>query len=55
MQKHVENTLQAQTKAAIERMNAYFEARRRGAPQQERQKLEQEWLAAIRNMLSSSR
>jgi hypothetical protein len=55
MHKHIESTLQAQTKAAIERMNAYFEARRRGAPRQERQKLEQEWLTAIRNMLSSFR
>lgn len=38
------------TKAAIDRMHAYFNARQRGAPRRERERLEREWLNAIRRL-----
>jgi hypothetical protein len=54
MQTHLEKTLQAQTKTAIESMKAYFKACRSGAPRQERKKLEQAWLSAVRNLRGPS-
>lgn len=50
MQQSIYNAMQIQTKAALDSMQAYFDARRRGAPRQERERLEQEWLDAIRRL-----
>ena len=50
MQEYFDNNLRTQTKLAIDRMHAYFSARRRGAPRLERERLEQEWLDAIRRL-----
>ena len=50
MQEHFDNPLRLQTKLAIDSMHAYFSARRRGAPRLERERLEQEWLDAIRRL-----
>ncbi|MFO1434759.1 MAG: hypothetical protein U1F76_32540 [Candidatus Competibacteraceae bacterium] len=50
MPEHRDNHLQPQTKLAIASMYAYFSAHRRGAPRLERERLEQEWLDAIRRL-----
>ncbi len=55
MQEHLDNPLRPQTKLAIDSMHAYFSARRRGAPRLERERLEQEWLDAIRRLRHPAR
>ena len=55
MQEHFDSQLRSQTKLAIDRMHAYFNARRRGAPRLERERLEQEWLDAIRRLRDPAR
>ncbi len=50
MSEHFDSNLRNQTKLAIDRMHAYFSARRRGAPRLERERLEKEWLDAIRQL-----
>ncbi|PWV64893.1 hypothetical protein [Plasticicumulans acidivorans] len=42
--------LSARTRAAIEAMQAYFEARSRQAPRAECKQLERNWLSAVRRM-----
>ena len=41
---------QAQTQAALDAMHAYFAATAQARPRRERQRLEREWLAAIRRL-----
>ncbi len=41
---------QAQTRAALEAMRAYFIATAQAWPRQERQRLAREWLAAVRRL-----
>ena len=55
MQEYLDNHLRPQTKLAIDSMHAYFSARRRGAPRLERERLEQEWLDAIRRLRHPAR
>jgi hypothetical protein len=55
MQQIAPQPVQAETQIAIERMHAYFHARRQGASQRERERLEQEWLAAVRRLRSAPR
>lgn len=50
MHEQTHGAMHAQTKAALDSMHAYFNARRRGAPRQERERLEREWLEAIRRL-----
>lgn len=41
---------QPQTQAALDAMNAYFAATAQARPRRERQRLEREWLAAVRRL-----
>jgi len=41
---------QPQTQAALDAMHAYFAATAQARPRRERQRLEQEWLAAVRRL-----
>jgi hypothetical protein len=45
---------QQQTRAAIEAMRAYFTATSQAKPRQERQRLAHEWLAAVRQLRSTT-
>ncbi len=45
---------QAQTRAALEAMRAYFTATDQARPRQERQRLAREWLAAVRRLRTTT-
>jgi len=45
---------QQQTRTAIEAMRAYFTATSQARPRQERQRLAHEWLAAVRQLRSTT-
>ena len=44
---------QPRTQAALDAMHAYFTATAQARPRRERQRLEREWLAAVRRLRST--
>jgi hypothetical protein len=47
-----EYTISPVTKTAIDKMHAYFNACERGASRREKERLQQEWLNAVRRLRS---